>query len=478
MSVPSFEFFLFALVAAGIYNIVPVGAARRLVLLVANFAFLATFAATGYDLIPYAAFLTIGYLFIRGCAPIQTAWAFWFTVGATILLFCWLKKYTFLPEESFLHMVYVQVGLSYVFFRVLHLVVDAHSDERLQKLSLISYLNFTLNFTALVSGPIQRYEDYVDTTETRPRPLDMAVLGEVLERLVIGCFKVWAAAAIVAELQHALEFQVVEAPGLFTRIFCAAGLAALFPIFLFYNFSGYTDVVIAIARLFRIELPENFNKPFTAASFIDYWNRWHMSLSNWLKTYVYTPLFASIMRNVKNPKLLAYASAVSLFATFFLIGAWHGRTSEFFFFGFLNGLGVAVNQIYRTILQEKMGRKPFAALSARPLYLFVGRGLTFTWVAFTLLWFWSDWAQLAEIARGIGFGGVVAAALILILASCVALQVLISVDGLLRGPKLDGRPLVLSRYARTVFVTLLVMGVVTVQSVMTSPAPDIVYKDF
>ena len=76
--------------------------------------------------------------------------------------------------------------------------------------------------------------------------------------------------------------------------------ALVYPLFLYANFSGYIDIVIALARLMRVRLPENFDRPFSASSVLDFWNRWHMTLSNWLKTYVYNPLLLALMRRTSS----------------------------------------------------------------------------------------------------------------------------------------------------------------------------------
>src|SRR6202044_372706 len=98
-----------------------------------------------------------------------------------------------------------------------------------------------------------------------------------------------------------------------------------------------TDVVIAVARCFRIVLPENFNRPFSAPNALNFWARWHISLSQWLKTYVYTPLLVGLMRRFPSPAAEPLFATIAFFVTFFLVGVWHGQTSEFIVFGFLQG---------------------------------------------------------------------------------------------------------------------------------------------
>ena len=101
--------------------------------------------------------------------------------------------------------------------------------------------------------------------------------------------------------------------------------AALFAVYLYANFSGYMDVVIGTARFLRIELPENFHWPFAATGYIDFWGRWHMTLSTWFKTYVYSPLLMTLMRRYPAASAEPYLGVFAYFVTFFFVGVWHGQ---------------------------------------------------------------------------------------------------------------------------------------------------------
>jgi alginate O-acetyltransferase complex protein AlgI len=87
-------------------------------------------------------------------------------------------------------------------------------------------------------------------------------------------------------------------------------------------------------------LPENFDRPFSSDNFLNFWSRWHITLSEWLKTYVHNPLLLNLMRRYPSPALQTCWGVLAVFVTFFLIGVWHGQTLVFVFFGVLQGLGV------------------------------------------------------------------------------------------------------------------------------------------
>lgn len=467
MGSASIAFLLFSFVIVILFRLSRSSAWRQGVLLIANLVFLSFFALQPLAWIPFAAFLAYGYFALRvGRAPL---WPF-VTLG--VLAFIWLKRYSFLPSWSFLPFPYVTLGLSYVFFRVLHLIVDSRTNP--PPVTPISYLNYTLNFTTLVSGPIQRYQNFISP----PLALDVFSAGRALERIIIGFFKVNVLSAIFSAIQHD-SLATLGAPLTFeSRVIHGAVTIAVYPLYLYCNFSGYIDIVIGIARFLDIELPENFNRPFASDNFMNFWARWHITLSEWLKTYVYNPLLMTLMRRYSAPSIEPFLGVFAFFVTFFLVGVWHGQTSVFLFFGFLQGLGVSSVKLYQILMSRRVGRKQYRALSNRPLYNFFARGLTFTWFAFTLIWFWSNWSQMGEAARTMGASAVVCAFGAIFLLSSVFIEAWERIRAAVLGVHAGPEPLVFSRYLRTVWGTALVVIALAAVLLMNAPAPDIVYKGF
>jgi alginate O-acetyltransferase complex protein AlgI len=478
VTVPSFAFLAFALLAALMHGLSRARPWRMAVMLVANAAFLLSFSRDPLALVPYVGFLAVGYALVRligkGVDGRVHAAAIALLVGG----FLWLKHYSFVPRGILLPFDYLTVGLSYVFFRVVHLAIVARDEPETGRIGPAEYVNYTLNFTSLVSGPIQEYEDYRRMTDSEPASLTLDDLGIAIERIVAGMFKFSVMATMVSLLQRDVAAMLAGNPPALDRALLTALLTAAYPVFLFFNFSGYTSFVIGVARLFRLELPENFNRPFRATSFIDYWSRWHMSLSNWLKAHVYNPLLLSSARRISKPGLLPLLNVGALFVTFFLIGLWHGPTWHFVFFGVLNGTGVAVNQFYRIGMQRRLGTARFFALSTHWLYVFITRGLTFAWVAFTLLWFWSDWPELGRFANQLGLVGIAAATQMLILGGCVVIALLIGIARIGEGARFRGSPVIASPYVRTIWVTLMLLAIVGVNVVMAGDTGEVVYKSF
>jgi D-alanyl-lipoteichoic acid acyltransferase DltB (MBOAT superfamily) len=473
----SITFIAFGLIVVVLANIARAPAWRFAVLLGASILFILLMEARPLALLPLAGFLLAGY---AGVEAARRGVPKAVTIGVLVLIgaYAWLKQYSFLPRDSFLHFPYLTLGLSYIFFRVLHLVIDAGDPGPARSVRPGHYLAYTLNFTTFISGPIQRYEDFakqIDAPGIRP---DLGVIGAQIERLVIGFFKINVLALLFNMVEVDALAELARPGGVEAKIWAALRLVGCYPFFLYCNFSGYIDIVIALARLMGLNLPENFDRPFSAASFIDFWNRWHITLSTWLKTYVYNPLLITLMRRFPSAIWEQTFGILCFFVTFFLIGIWHGRTSEYVFFGFLQGGGVAVNKAWQVALVRRMGRKPYRALAARPLYVAVARGLTFAWFAFSLIWFWASWSQVAVAYTGAGAAGWCAALLLLWVIATVLLAVWEAARARILNIRTGGAPLVAHPYARTVFIACLAAIAFLMTAVLSQPAPGIVYRTF
>jgi D-alanyl-lipoteichoic acid acyltransferase DltB (MBOAT superfamily) len=262
-----------------------------------------------------------------------------------------------------------------------------------------------------------------------------------------------------------------------SKIIPVACLFPVYAVFLYCNFSGYIDVAIGAAGLVGLSLPENFDRPFSSQSFVDFWNRWHITLSTWLRSYVYNPLLMQLMRSFPQRSWEPVWAVVAFFVTFFLIGLWHGRNSEFLFYGLLLGLGVSMNKAYELLMTAWIGRKRFIKLSSNQAYIAAARGLTFTYFSVTLLWFSSSWNQIEELRRRLGTTGIERACALTWLGS----SFLLSFWEQLRSHAIHNRFFEdprLRNATRIAFSTALVVMVALITLLINQAAPDIVYKAF
>lgn len=478
MGTASFQFLGFALAVALVFNLRTSVAWRQTILLIASLGFLAFFTRDAAALAPLIGFLAIGFVGLR---LIQTGVSRIFVplLIGLVVVFIWLKKYTFLPADWFLAHPYLTLGLSYIFFRVLHLIIDAHAEALPHRVGLVSYLNYTLNFTTLVSGPIQRYEDFSRMQLAPvPLPLNLVIASRSLERIIIGFFKVNVLSLAFSLIRsHALQALDAGDEGS-AQIADGVIIAAGYPLYLYCNFSGYIDMVIGIARFLRMELPENFNRPFSSDNFMNFWSSWHITLSSWLKTYVYSPLLIVLMRRWPGSSAEPYFGVFAFFVTFFLIGIWHGQTSEFVFYGVVLALGVSLTKLHQIIMVRLLGRRRFNALGRNGLYEAVARGLTYTWFTLSLLWFWGSWTELGHIAQRFSGSQMAEVWVTIFLGAAVILSAWEFVRNRIRSFEFEQRPFVESRYVRVVEVTFVAVVTLSTMALLNAPAPDIVYKAF
>ncbi|MDR3736468.1 MAG: MBOAT family O-acyltransferase [Acidobacteriaceae bacterium] len=478
MDAASYQLVVFGLAVALVSNLSRSWLWRSIVLLTASIVFLGLIARSPMVYLPLAGFLLLGYV---GLILIERNWprATMCSVLVTVFAYIWLKKYTFLPESLFLHSAYSALGLSYIFFRVLHLLIDTGDNQEKRHIGLGAYLLYMLNFTTFISGPIQRYDAFSrDQFADKPIALGPRVIGSQLERIVRGFFKVNVLAMLLHMVQDDAVAQLSQPMPMQIKMFAAIKLALVYPLFLYANFSGYIDIVIALARLMRVRLPENFDRPFAASSVLDFWNRWHMTLSNWLKTYVYNPLLVLLMRRISSLAWQPFLGVICFFVTFFLIGVWHGRTSEFIVFGVLTGGGMSINKLWQLWLGRLMGRKGYKALATNSVYVSCSRGLNFVWFGFTLFWFWAGWKQIGAIFSALSVVEWISVWLTAWLVATLVLALWEWLRVALLSIRTTEGPILTSRYALTVYASVMGLVAVVVTALLNQAAPEIVYKSF
>ena len=277
---------------------------RQCVLLSANLLFLASFVQSGVQLAPLFGFLVLGYAATRWVARRRAPWLLGSTIFLIVAVFVALKRYTFLPARVELPFLYLQVGLSYILFRILQMVIDSAGGEDEARFGPLDFINFTCNFLCFVSGPIQRSNDYRAGLAQLDRQVDEVTAFTAMHRIIKGFIKLAVVSAVFNYLFANLSAPVLAQTTPMAGWRYAAQYAAsavTYTFYLYYNFSGYMDIVIGIGRLLGQNLPENFNRPFAARNIFEFWSRWHMTLSEWFKTYVFNPLMRFLADRVAAP---------------------------------------------------------------------------------------------------------------------------------------------------------------------------------
>jgi len=230
------------------------------------------------------------------------------------------------------------LGISFFTFQKIALLADAY-EGKIQSLNFLDYALFVLFFPQLIAGPIVHHSEAMSQFQTRG-PVQASVIAMGLTIFAIGLAnKVLLADSLAVYATPQFDAAAAGAP----LSFLAAWSGALaYTLQLYFDFSGYTDMAIGAALLFGVRLPLNFNSPYKARNIIDFWRRWHMTLSRFLRDYLYIPLGGN-----RHGKLSRY---LNLFITMLFGGLWHGAGWTFIFWGALHGFYLAINHGWEALL--------------------------------------------------------------------------------------------------------------------------------
>lgn len=256
------------------------------------------------------------------------------------------------------------LGISFFVFEFVHYLFEVRRGGEPIR-SPLRFLIFSIFFPSLVAGPIKRYPQFLASLEIGSRKFSADNLASGLRRIGIGYFKkVVIADNLTFFIDH--NHSEFEAFGLAGRWLFVAAIAMR----ILMDFSGYSDIAIGFARLLGVRLPENFNWPYLARNLQDFWQRWHISLSYWIRDYIYIPLGGS--RHGTPRRLLNGLIA------FGLCGLWHGAAWNFVLWGVYHGVGLGVCATFRKIPYFGRGlalifdKEPATACVLTQLYVWLG----------------------------------------------------------------------------------------------------------
>ncbi len=225
------------------------------------------------------------------------------------------------------------VGISFYTFQSMCYTIDVYQQKIEPVKSILHFAAFTVFFPSLVAGPITKAQQLIPQLQATPR-----LTSEMVSRGTFLIMKGLVKKLLFADfLAINLVDRTFDNPQAFTSVEMLMGLYG-YTLQIYCDFSGYTDVARGSAMLLGIELPENFNRPYMATSPAQFWRRWHMTLSSWLRNYVYFPLGGSRGSTAR--------TYWNLWITFFLIGFWHGAGWTFVIYGVIHGTAMAIHRYF------------------------------------------------------------------------------------------------------------------------------------
>ncbi len=230
------------------------------------------------------------------------------------------------------------LGISFYVFQAISYTVDVYKGLLRPTRSLLDLATFIMFFPHLVSGPIVRAAELLPQLERLDRP---APLDEVMEGAK-GFVEGFARKVLIADTLAVLADTTFGAPGSYGAGDLAVGLLA-YTFQIYFDFSGYSQMAVGLARMFGVHFPDNFDSPYISRSLQEFWRRWHISLSRFLRDYLYIPLGGSRHGPIR--------TVVAMSATMLIGGFWHGANWTFVAWGALHGFGQAIAWIYRERLR-------------------------------------------------------------------------------------------------------------------------------
>lgn len=256
------------------------------------------------------------------------------------------------------------VGISFYTFQAISYAVDVYRKKFCEEVSLLEYLFYLTFFPLILAGPITRASNLIPRLK-RNMPITSRMLWLGLFLIMLGLVKKNIISDYIAQFNN----WVFDAPDKFSGF---ENLAALlgYPVQIFLDFSGYSDMSIGVAAILGFYLPDNFNFPYRSMNLTEFWRRWHISLSFWFRDYVYIPLGGN-----RKGKIRMY---INNFLTMLVAGLWHGASWMFVIWGGLHGIGLVIHKLYSRQLNLSNANYLGKILSWLITYIYV----SFAWSFF------------------------------------------------------------------------------------------------
>ncbi len=328
----------FLLLTVCIYWLLP-AQSRMLFLIVIGMIFYALHSTTSLLLV--IILCTIVYWALHSNLPKASL----ITIVVVIGTLCVFKYGNALFNQSMF--IIMPIGISFFSFEFLHLLFDKRNGK-ISTPTLKEFLTFTFFFPSLLAGPIRRYQQFMPFTENtniKPEYMYYGIL------LIIGGY---TQKYLLADPLIPFTSTLAHPSALTTQMSAAIGLL-LYSFRIYFDFAGLSNIAIGSALLFGIPLPKNFHWPYLSCDIQQFWRRWHMSLGNWVRDYIYIPLGGS--------RVSISHQVVNLCITMTIVGIWHGAGWNFAYWGLWHGLGLSGRILWKKICPWNMPTIPSILLT-------------------------------------------------------------------------------------------------------------------
>ena len=230
------------------------------------------------------------------------------------------------------------LGISYMTFKLIQIIIEIYDGLIEKPMGPLDYVHFLLFFPALSSGPIDRSRRFIeDWQKQRTKDEYLELAGTGLFRLVLGLFYKLVISGMVFQQMTSIRYKDFSFFVIYMYLYTA---------YLFFDFAGYSLMAVGASNILGIETPMNFNVPFISVDIKDFWNRWHITLSTWLRDFVFSRIVMRFMRKKIFKKRLTTAMVAYMINMTFM-GFWHGITLNYIAYGFYHGILMAAFDWYQ-----------------------------------------------------------------------------------------------------------------------------------
>ena len=317
-----------------------------------------------------------------------------FTSLTVIITLFSIRNYPYLQDSlsdgmfSFLNAPILSVqklGLSYILFRFVHYLVESFRNK-VHNSNFITFLNYIFFFPSIIAGPIDTYNNFSFWVSNSKLKYHRSLFYAGITRVFFGAIKTIGIVPLI--IHYATDYTTLTAsfPPLLAIFISLLSYSA----YIYLDFSGYSDIAIGSAYLIGIKTPENFNNPYISQNLSEFWKRWHITFTTFLKLYVFKPSIL-LFNKLINPKYRLLVTMLCYLTTFLACGLWHGDKINFLYWGLWHGVGLAINKIWSVKIKNKM------SFSNTRAYHFISVLVTFIYVTIGWVFFNYSEEQLLKI---------------------------------------------------------------------------------
>lgn len=282
-----------------------------------------------------------------------------------------------------------RVGLSYILFRLLHFLVDAFRGK-IYRLDYLVFLNYIFFFPTYLSGPIDRYNNFSYWLRNRRFKVSVDLFVQGSARVFIGVIKkLFLVPLIVPYVSDLSMFDFIVNKWEIQLILSVLA----YSFYIYFDFSGYSDIAIGSAYMLGIKSPENFNNPYISRDIAEFWKRWHISFSSILGEYIFKPVVVFLSKSFSHTPRLT-VSIVGYLFTFVICGLWHGSTLNFVYWGLWHGIGLSIFKIW-----EKFSGGIYSKMYYSVIRKFASITLTFFFVSMGWYFFKTDTTEIHNLIK-------------------------------------------------------------------------------